>query len=319
MSKLNLTNLETVVTINRLGSFSAAARRLNASQPAITARVREIEQSLGFAVFQKFGRKMELTIEGRLFVERVEPLVTQLDEAVRQHAQPSAMKGVIRIGVGVTTLSWFPEVVARLKRDMPQVHYDIDVDMSMNMLEKLQSGKLDVAVVAGKVDASRLTTRELVPFELQWLMSSGVPHTVNGRKLDAREILDSAPIWVVSRPSDFFPKALDSIRRTGAHLRNVNTCANTAGMIEMIVQTCGIGMVPSYLAAEQIRAGTLVPVSDELPPDTYPMTLVCHSDQRQTVIRHIMDRIAEYDHAIGKKRAATEAGLRPRATRSRKK
>lgn len=318
MSKLNLTNLETVCCIGRLGSFAAAARRLNASQPAITARVRELEQSLGFSFFQRRGRRMELTIEGRLFVDRVDPLIGQLDEAVRQHAQASAMQGVIRIGIGVMTLTWFPEVMARLKRDMPQVHYDVDVDMGMNMLEKLESGALDIAVVAGKVRRARMTTLDLTPVEMQWMMSSAVPREAEGRALATGEILDSAPLWFFSRASDFFPRAVTSLRRHGAHLRNVHTCANTAGMIEMIAHTDGIGLVPTVMAADKIRAGVLVPVSAELAPESSPMTLVCHADQRQTMVRHIMARIVEFDLAIGQSRAVIEAQLRPDASGQRR-
>ena len=61
MSRLNLTNLETVCCIARAGTFYAAAERLNASQPTVTGRVRELEQSLGIQFFRKLGRNMELT------------------------------------------------------------------------------------------------------------------------------------------------------------------------------------------------------------------------------------------------------------------
>lgn len=310
MSKLNLTNLETVCAINRLGSFAAAARRLNASQPAITARVRELEQSMGFSFFQRQGRRMELTMEGRLFVERAAPLIDQLDDLVRLQAHASAMQGVVRIGVGVTTLIWFPKVLALLRNDMPNVHYDIDVDMGMNMLHKLEEGRLDLAIAAGSVTRSRMNTVPLSSVEQRWLMSSRVARCRDGKLLSTGELLDSAPLWFVSRPSDFYPRAIQDARRLGATLRNVNTCANTAALMELMIQTGGIGVVPTILATDHLRAGTLVHVSPELPAEPYPLTLVAHADQRQAIVRHIMDRIVHHDLGVGRARRALERSLR---------
>ena len=65
MRRVSLTNLETLCWIARLGSFTAAAERLNATQPAISGRVRELEESLKVKLFQRRGRRMELTIQGR--------------------------------------------------------------------------------------------------------------------------------------------------------------------------------------------------------------------------------------------------------------
>lgn len=311
MTKLNLTNLETVCAISRLGSFAAAARHQNASQPAVTARIRELEQSMGFTFFQRQGRRMELTMEGRLFVERAAPLIDQLDDLVRLQAQPSAMQGVVRIGVGVTTLLWFPQVIALLKVDMPNVHYDIDVDMGMNMLHKLEEGRLDLILMGGAVTRSRMATTPLTPVEQRWLMSHRVPRTRNGQPLTTGELLDSAPLWFVSRPSDFFPRAAEGARRFGASLRNLNTCANTAALLEMVIQTGGIGIVPTVLAAEHLRAGTLVPVSTELPPELYAMTLVAHADQVPAIVRRVIERITHHDAAIGRDRQALERSLLP--------
>ncbi|CAN5621409.1 hypothetical protein BH09PSE5_BH09PSE5_10410 [soil metagenome] len=59
-------------------------------------------------------------------------------EAVLMHSDPSAASGVVRIGVGAVTMTWFPDLVAVLRREMPNVHHELDVDMGMNMIEKLE-------------------------------------------------------------------------------------------------------------------------------------------------------------------------------------
>lgn len=296
MSRINLTNLETVCCIARLGTFNAASDRLNASQPAITARVREIEGALGITFFQKRGRGMELTVEGRQFIERVEPLVVQMQEAVLSHSDVSASSGVVRIGIGAVTMTWFADLVGELKREMPQVDFELDVDMGMNMLSKLESGKLDLAVVAGKkVRMPRMKSIDLLPSQLQWVMSSKIQRVVNGRKLSLAELLDNSPIWMVSRASILFPRAMEAARSHGARLHNVSTCGNMLGLLDLIDKGGGIGMVATELAKSRIASGALIPLSDELKPETLALTLLFHEDQQQSVVRRIAERIVQAD------------------------
>ena len=68
MRRLALFHLETLLWIARLGTFRAAAERLNTTQPAISARVREMEEQLGVALFRNEGRGVVLTAKGRELV-----------------------------------------------------------------------------------------------------------------------------------------------------------------------------------------------------------------------------------------------------------
>lgn len=296
MARINLTNLETVCCIARVGTFSAAAQHLNASQPAITSRVRELEQSLGFAFFQRRGRQMELTIQGRQFIQMVEPLVAQIDEAVLTFASPNAAAGVVRIGVGMTTMtSWFPNVIQRLKQEMPNVRYEVEVDMGMNMLQKLEAGKLDIVVAAGKVRDPQFTTVDLHPAELRWVMSPRIPTARDGVPLSVGEIFNSAPLWLVLRPSILFPRSLEVIKAHGGSLQNINTCGSMSAIAELAERSVGIGMVATALVQDRLATGALVPVSDVLKPEYLEVTLACNKDQQQSIVHYVTECIIECD------------------------
>src|SRR5690606_36928179 len=68
INRVSLYHLETLLWIDRLGTFSAAAERLNTTQPTVSARMRELEQRLGTALFRREGRAMSLTAAGRKLV-----------------------------------------------------------------------------------------------------------------------------------------------------------------------------------------------------------------------------------------------------------
>lgn len=307
MPRLNLINFETVCCIDRVGTFSAAALRLNASQPAITARVRELEESLGITLFQKRGRRMELTIEGRKLIEDIAPLVARLEEAVFAHTDPSAARGIVRIGVAPVALRWFPDVVQQLQHDMPQVQYEVDIDVGRSILQKLEAGKLDIALVAGRVEIPEIVTISLCREELRWLMSAAVATWRDGRALSTREILESAPIWLLPRSSIIFPRALAALQAHNANLQNINTCTSMSGIMEIAARSGGIGLMTASSAAPLIASGTLVEVSPEMSPQQLDVTLAFHKDQQQSVVRQVVDRMVEFD----RQHHANVAGVSP--------
>jgi DNA-binding transcriptional LysR family regulator len=292
MARLNLTNFKTVCTIARLGTFAAAAERLNASHPAITARVRELEESLGFELFHKRGRRMELTMRARHFIERIEPLVDGIEREVVVHAETDAAVGVVRLGVPMVTVDWIPAVVAQLKQEMPRIDFEIDVDAGMSIIHKLQAGKLDVAITAAVVRDEELHGVPLRRQMLRW-MACGEGLAAQGAQADVATLLNALPLWVVPRTSSLFPRVTEVLREAGATLDNLNTCANMAFIVQMVQQTRGIGLVVESMAQPLEKSGVLAPVA--LAPMPFDITLFAHKDQQQAVVRRVIERIVEFD------------------------
>ena len=82
INRVSLYHLETLLWIDRLGTFSAAAERLNTTQPTVSARMRELEQRLGTALFRREGRAMSLTAAGRKLVRDCDPLLRDMQYAL---------------------------------------------------------------------------------------------------------------------------------------------------------------------------------------------------------------------------------------------
>ena len=80
---LDATAYRIFVTVADQMSFTRASQLLNVSQPALSARIRELERRLGFALFCRNSRKVELTAEGRLFLANARRMVTEASSAVR--------------------------------------------------------------------------------------------------------------------------------------------------------------------------------------------------------------------------------------------
>jgi DNA-binding transcriptional LysR family regulator len=306
MRRLSLTNLETLCWIARLGSFTAAARRLNTTQPAISGRVKELEQSLRVKLFHRQGRRMELTILGRELVERAQPLLNRLEDVVISLENPAAATGIIRMGVGeMVAVTWFGALMARLQENMPRVTYQIEVDLTVNMRQKLELGQLDLAIVAAPLDSNRLATTSLGTVNLLWVIAPGVRAAAQRKGLDLAHIFTTHPIWALARPSHMFPSAMETLRKYGATQSNISTCNSLQSMLETVVAGGGISLLPENLVAPRIRRRELVPLSAALPPERLEFVIARHRDQEQAIIRHIVELSVAASAFLGHDAAAS--------------
>src|SRR5258706_5329829 len=88
MRSLNLDQLRALTEVAALGSFSAAARRLNLTQPAISLQIRELEARWGLRLVERLGKKTHATAPGRQLIEHARRIARECEAA------ESAMRGL---------------------------------------------------------------------------------------------------------------------------------------------------------------------------------------------------------------------------------
>ena len=288
MRRISLTNLETLCWIARLGSFTAAAERLNATQPAISGRVRELEESLEVKLFQRRGRRMELTIQGRELVERAQPLIARIEEVITSLDNPGAITGILRIGVGeMVAVAWFGELMAQLHERMPRVTYQIEVDLTINMRQKLELGQLDLAIMAARLNSDRLVSTPLGSLDMLWVTSPAVRRAMKRAGHGLREVLSSHPIWCLARPSHMSPMAVETLKSLGLSQVSINTCNSLQTMVSIVMAGGGISMLPENMVAEALKRRQLVRLSPDMPAQQLDFVIAHDRDQEQPVVRHI--------------------------------
>jgi len=99
---LDATPYRIFVTVADELSFTRASALLNVSQPALSARIREFERRLGFALFARTSRRVELTVEGRLFLGNARRMVTEASWA--SQAAREIRDNDLRIGAPLYTM-----------------------------------------------------------------------------------------------------------------------------------------------------------------------------------------------------------------------
>ena len=287
MKDLTLANIDTVCWIARLGSFTAAAARLNTTQPAVSARVRELESKLGVKLFERNGRQVELSVEGREFVRQVGPLLQQLESVSIQigAAQPV---GMVQIGVTMTSMSWFPMLIAKLKQAMPRVTYEVEVARAAELLQLLEGRKLDLAIVSGPVESRKLSRISLGYDRMLWVMAAA--RIGRARKPDIAELLQRSTIWSVPRSSFYSTGAIRQVLSHGAKREQINVISNMAAAVEMVKRGGGIGLLSESMVREELAAGTLVALPKPMDcGEPVEFSVVRHRDDTHRIVSVIME------------------------------
>lgn len=146
---MDLKQLSYFVTVVREGSISAAARKLYLSQPPLSAQMKALEAEFGCTLFERGTRKIQLTQAGRLLYDRASALL-EMSEMTRREMldYQQGSEGTLRLGaissVGSTLLSGW---LAGFCRTHPRIHFEVFEANTYELLEQVQAGVLDLAIV----------------------------------------------------------------------------------------------------------------------------------------------------------------------------
>jgi DNA-binding transcriptional LysR family regulator len=154
MRSLNLDQLRTLSAVVELGSFSAAARELNLSQPAVSLQVRNLEARLGLALVERFGKKAYATAAGRDLLEHARRLINEAETTLttmRRHRE--GLIGRVRIGTSSHYLiHCLPPALRKLRAEYPMVELVITTGTAQGVAEQMQRNEIDLGFITLPVD-----------------------------------------------------------------------------------------------------------------------------------------------------------------------
>ncbi|VVE88330.1 LysR substrate-binding domain-containing protein [Pandoraea bronchicola] len=150
---LTLRMLKTFRLVAQTGSFAAAAERAALTQAAVSLQMRGLEDAVGQRLFDRRGRQITLTRQGRDLFPRVEQILALAAELT---ATPiDAMQGPVTIGAVVSVIGALSLVVAELKMAHPRLDVRLTSARSDELTELVEQGEVDIAAVVARADDAR--------------------------------------------------------------------------------------------------------------------------------------------------------------------
>jgi DNA-binding transcriptional LysR family regulator len=232
--------LATFLAVEQTGSFTRAAARLSIQQPTVSQHIRRLERQVGRTLVLRDTHSVSLTADGEAMVGFARNILAVSEQATAYFSgdRPS---GRLRIGIADDlALTRLPQILRDFRRDYPLVDFDLRVDQSGLLHQRLGSDRLDVFIGKrpGGEQRGQLVKRE----RLVWV---GTPST----KLDLSRPL---PLVVYPAPSISRAEMRRALNRARLPFRTACVCNGVNGLIGAVAAGIGISAMAASLVPAQL-------------------------------------------------------------------
>jgi DNA-binding transcriptional LysR family regulator len=259
MILLSLAQLRTFDAIVSEGSLQAAAIKLGRTHPTLHTALNNMEQTIGFKLFDRTGYRLSLTRDGAAFLQRARRVLSEMDD-LRAFAEHVAAGEESELRVVVGDVSPLPEMLGLLKTFFaahPQTHLHLQFETLSAPWELLVDDQVDLIlhhVPDGDAQFETLPLRRvtLIPVAAPGFLPFPIVEATVERMRDLVQcvITDSA---TNPQPRNYFV------------LEGARTCTVSDQIMkkEVIVQGLGWGHMPDYLVADELADGRLISFANE--------------------------------------------------------
>ena len=296
------------------GSFSAAARSLSVTTPAVTQMVDALERSLGVSLLHRSTRGLSLTAEGERYYKTSSRLAAEfMDLELRASSRRGKPHGILTVGLRPTIGQYC--VMPRIARFLERFP-DIEVAVRLvRTVQDFEAVNADIAVLLGWTDARDIIVRPLI--QTRYVVCAAPEYWVRKGRPNEPEELRSHHCIVESRPGE--PLLDQWIFERGTERRRVDVHGRLVGdyrdfILEAACGGAGVVRVNDITAAPFLHRGSIVPVlTDWQLHEAPPIFAVYRRVARHSkLVRVFLDFLVEVFAEIENERVSVPVGVVPR-------
>lgn len=232
--------LKSFLAVAETLSFTAAAARLNLSQPTVSQHVRKLEQSAGRLLIARDTRRVRLTDNGDAMAGFARTILAGHEQALA-YFSGAAMRGRLRFGVADDlAITQLPRILRHFRQLYPQINLELTVAQSPLLLRRLKAGQLDLIFIkymAGTGDGTLVQRDPLV-----W---AGHSRTT----LDANA---PVPLIAYQAPSLSRQMAIDALEKAGRMWRITCNTREINGVLAAARAGIGLAVFPQSLIPDDL-------------------------------------------------------------------
>lgn len=251
VTQIDLNLVYTFRAVVESGGVVKAAKRLGRSQPAITARIRQLESQLGVKLFERIGRGVELTAVGRSIDVEVVQLLENV-HAVLDKVASAAVEavGTLRVGcLPTASVYLLAEPIARFRTNHPLASVEIQHGLTNEQLVQLKKGALDVVVSVSPLPEGNLDVMKLGEARPRAVFPRG-RRSPTRRAVKANQLREAGYI-VFARIGDvFFERVAAFLEQTGLDRSARIRVAHIQTIQSLVLQGAGTSILPDYTIGE---------------------------------------------------------------------
>lgn len=250
---ISLRNLRYFQSVARLGHFGRAADACAVTQPALSMQIRELEDYLGFRLFERGRDGARLTEAGRealTHAERVLGAVADM-ESQRQR-QRGPLMGPFRLGVIPSVAPYLlPRLLPSVMQRVPQARLTLRETLTATLVEELLAGDLDAIIASLPLGHSELAERAL--FADPFLLAVPAEGDLSGEWKASDDLLNRPDLLLLEDGHCFRTQALEVCRTLDTSRLKSYGATSLSTLIQLVANGQGITLLPQLFVSADAR------------------------------------------------------------------
>lgn len=251
MANLTLKQLRYFEALARHGHFGRAAETCAISQPALSVQIRDLEETLGTQLFERGARQVRLTAFGEVFAERAGEILRAVDDlGDLARVARGSLVGPLRIGVIPTVAPYLlPSFIGELTRLHPGLDIRLRETVTPRLIEELNEGRLDTAIVALPLSEPGLGEEPLFSEEFVLVR----PDADADKPVPDREMLREMRLLLLEEGHCFRDQAL-SFCNLQSTPRELLDGSSLSTLVQMVGAGIGVTLIPEMALSVETRS-----------------------------------------------------------------
>ncbi|WP_327632848.1 LysR family transcriptional regulator [Kribbella sp. NBC_00482] len=274
----SLTQLEILVRVVDEGSFSAAAKSLYMSQPAVSNHIRQLERSLGVSLVQRGPHGAQPTPAGAVVVEHAREVLAQLDRLEHATAGYRGLDTGQLVVAGTTTLGTYllPRLISEFTIRAPKVSCQIRVGNEDTVESWLLGGDVGLGLCAATPTAEALRSEPVLTEDMVLVAPAGCP--LKDRRITAADIATSR--FLLREPGSATRRLQEqSLRAWGLDQVDTWDLWGSDTVKEAVQQGLGLAVLSEHVVRREVEVGFLVCLDISPAPPQREVSLVRRADR----------------------------------------
>ncbi|MDF2501792.1 MAG: transcriptional regulator, LysR family [Anaerosporomusa subterranea] len=238
-------------------NFTKAGLKLGYAQSNITGQIRQLEEELQVKLFERLGRGIQLTSEGKKFLVNAKHILELCDKAKAEIA-PQVFRGIINIGTAETICIYrLPQILIEYRKLYPLVEIRVQTEACDNLFTLLKSNDIDIALVlTDTITALEMTVRTLQDEPLAVVVSPLHP-LAEKKKITPGDF--AGECLIVTLPGcGYRPLILAMLREHNVIPGSLMELSSIGAIKQCTMCGLGIAVIPEVAVRDELERGKLL-------------------------------------------------------------
>ncbi len=276
---MNTKNLETLMTIIETGSFQKAATRPDYTPSAVTSQIKLLENELSIKLFEKIGRKMELTQAGKDVLPFIEAILHNVEQLNNYKKDISEITGTLRLVAPDSIFIYnMQPIIKAILHTAPNIRLIVNSLPSHEINQAIVDGSADIGIDCDKGSFPESLIHKSLRSVAACLIASPF---IDPREADFIMPHQRKPFAIIgNEPKANYQTALNEyLESKDIVLRPFMKFQSIEAVKRSVMNDLGIAYVPKFSVEDELRDGSLIQLRTELDGRLYPSVCVYHKNK----------------------------------------